>query len=173
MGRIDVPPLAPRWSVADDEVAASLDERLGDATLTERGHRRLQDVSLGDAAEVEPHPGRESDRAPHAVDGELPPAHEGARRVQPGTGRKSPAVPRLAPERHEGPDGRVERAVAVARDSDGAGEHIEQLRTHRHFVARAPLEAPQLALGTIIAHLVLELGDPIEGGAGSISCRAR
>src|SRR5687768_2352 len=103
MRRIDVPRLAPRWSIADDEVAASLDECLGDATVTERDHRCLQDVSLSNAAEVEPHPGRESNRAPRAVDGELPPAHEGARRVELGTGRKSAAAPRLAPERHEGP----------------------------------------------------------------------
>jgi hypothetical protein len=131
------------------------------------GERGLQDVPLGDAAQVEPHAGGgEAHAAGVGVEREPAPADAGAGGVERGSlGERAPAA-RLAPEGDQRAHGGIEGAIARARDVDRAGEHGEQRRAHRDPRARPALEAAQLARGAPVAHHVLERGDAGEGGTG-------
>ena len=166
-GNKDRPARLPGRRITHDDVAACFHHRRADATRAQDIERFLQDVALGDAAQVEP----------HAV---CPEPYQPAQRVhfqqRRARARSSarelirvgqPAgTPRLAPELHEGTNGDVERAAAVPRDFLGTGQDCEQLRAHGLPVAGVIGKHAHLAARAVIAHFFIQLRDPRE-------CRAR
>src|SRR5688500_2062348 len=83
--------------------------------------------------------------------------------------RKAARDSRVTPERDERADGRIERAAGRPRNLDRAPEHGHQLGADANGVA-GPVEGTQLAVGPVVAHHAVELGDARErvarGGFG-------
>jgi hypothetical protein len=170
---LDSPARPPGRRVRGYNVAASLDEGPRHAARAERLPRLVEDESLGDAAEVEAHPRQgEADGTPCGVEANMTPANARAR----GGARRIPREPLtlacLAPEGHERSDRRVERAVSGLRDLDRARHHREEFGADGNPLARAGFEPAQLAAGPVVAHDLLERGDPIEGRPCRLSPRA-
>ncbi len=161
----DAPSGPVRRRIADDDVTPGFDERPGNGVIAHGAQGLLQNVSLGDAAKIEPHAlTPESHCATPGIEGQLLPARQRARgRKRGGIGHPSGAA-RVTPEGDERPDGRIEHPAAGASDLGGARQDAEELRADGRPVACMPFEPSQLAVGAVVAHHLVQRRDAAECG---------
>ena len=163
---LDAPSSPARRRVADDQIAAGFDERRANPFGPQHLERGMQDVSFGDAAEVEPHAGdRQADRGTVGVKLDASPSDERAGPIDRRAVGQSAIGAGIAPERHDGRDRRVERAVGLASDRERSRHDSEEIEGHDDRRRRASRDDVDGAVGPVVAHLAVQRGDAREGGS--------
>ena len=166
--RFDAPPVSSGRRIAGDDVAAGFDERTGNAVRAERTQTFLQDVALGNAAQVEAHTRPfETDRSARGVEADAPPADERTSRVNRFALGHPARFACLAPHGNQRTNRRVERAIARARNGDCAVEYGEEFRADSCPFAGMSFQPSQLAVRTVVAHHLVQRRHARESRLGS------
>jgi hypothetical protein len=165
LGDRDPPAGEAGRGIARHDVAARLEQRACDPVPPQLGERLVQDVPLGDAAQIEPHAGHgEPHGARGRVEMNLLRSHAQGRGVELGAPRQPARAARGAPQLGERPHGGIERAAAPAPQVEGAGDDGKQLAAHPDRLPGSRPQPPHLALGAVVAHNILELRHASVGG---------
>ena len=130
----------------------------------------VRGAALRDAAEVEQHAGFGQARGASAgIQLELRVAHQRPRAGEGSAVRHLRGPARPPPEAHDGADGGVESASTPASPFLGGGQHAEEVGSDGNGrTAGAAAQRHQLAVGTVVAEDLVQIGDAREGGVGGL-----
>jgi hypothetical protein len=147
-----------------NDLSAEGNERARETVCAEDVERLIRGIALGDAAQVEPHPGPgQTYRTMHSVDVDCLPIDEprGAREFE--RIRVRSRATGVSPERTERADRRVERTARLAGKTMCTLHHGEKLVAYdKRFGAGKECKLRDLAVGPEVAEHTVELSDAME-----------